>query len=70
MNRGGILSKPVYIVNFEIKDNQEDAAIGARAMLQLVDMLLASDWESQFEDIMEAFQQKCSIQTLHTVCFY
>ena len=64
-----------------MKDNLEDAAIGARSMLQFVDCILTSgaadDLESQFEEIIEKFQQKCStspssssISTLHTVCFY
>jgi RNA polymerase II subunit A C-terminal domain phosphatase SSU72 len=73
MDRSGAENRPVFVVNFEIKDNHQDAAMGARAMLQLVETLVApsvTDLESQFEDIIEKFQEKTSINTLHTVCFY
>lgn len=76
MNRYGQDNKPVFLINFDIKDNPEDAAIGARAILTLAQMLLeAKDLESEFEEIMERFQEEkasliTSIPTLHTVCFY
>lgn len=65
-------NRPVFVVNFEIKDNHEDAALGARAILQLVEMLSPSeaDLASQFDQIMEKFQEGSNISTLHTVCFY
>ncbi|KAJ3086407.1 RNA polymerase II subunit A C-terminal domain phosphatase, partial [Quaeritorhiza haematococci] len=38
LSRGGDLSQPVNVINIEIKDNHEEAAVGGRHILQLVNM--------------------------------
>lgn len=39
MSRGATMNRPVHIINVEIKDNHEDAALGARYILQLAQMV-------------------------------
>lgn len=55
MRRGGKLNKIVHIINIDIKDDNENAKIGAQAMLVLVNMLTDKMKECQsnntlFED--------------------
>ncbi|QLL32515.1 hypothetical protein HG536_0D00370 [Torulaspora globosa] len=55
MSRGGTLNKIVHVINVDIKDDNENAKIGSKAILELADMLndQVSDCEKNgapFED--------------------
>lgn len=39
MNRGGMLNKIVHVINVDIRDDNENAKIGGKAILELADML-------------------------------
>jgi len=39
LNRGSPLNKPVHVINVDIRDNHEEAAVGGRAILDLADSL-------------------------------
>lgn len=39
MNRGGLLNKIVHVINVDIKDDNENAKIGGKGILELADML-------------------------------
>lgn len=39
MNRGGYLNKIVHVINVDIRDDNENAKIGGKAILKLADML-------------------------------
>lgn len=39
MNRGGVLNKIVHVINIDIKDDNENAKIGGKAILKLAEML-------------------------------
>jgi hypothetical protein len=41
MLRGGKRNRPVHVFNIEIKDTHDDAALGARIILQLAQMVCA-----------------------------
>lgn len=57
MNRGSPLNKLVHVINVEIKDNHEDAKVGARGILDLANMLSkADDVDSEIMKILEAWQ--------------
>lgn len=67
----GIQNRSVYVINIDIKDNHEDAVIGARSILILAEMLEASsDLSEDFESIIETFKEKTSLPVLHCVCYY
>ena len=63
MNRGGLLNLIVHVINVDIKDDNENAKIGGRAILELTDLLNEKVTEcdkngTQFEDhIMNVFTQ-------------
>lgn len=59
------LPKLVYVINFEIKDTQEDATVGARSILQMAQQLqpifhAQSDGQTtaSFDSIIFSFQEK------------
>lgn len=65
------MNKPVYVINFDIKDTPDDATIGARAMLILAQQLQeCQDLEGEAEGIIESFAIKSAHPTLYTVHFY
>ncbi len=39
LNRGSPLNRPVHIINVDIRDNHEEAAIGGRGILDLANSL-------------------------------
>ncbi|SCU90118.1 LADA_0F01926g1_1 [Lachancea dasiensis] len=63
MSRGGLLNKIVHVFNINIRDDNENAKIGGKAILKLADMLSASALTSEnsgepFEDtVMELLSQ-------------
>jgi RNA polymerase II subunit A C-terminal domain phosphatase SSU72 len=60
--------KPVHVINLDIKDNPEDAAIGARLWLQLCMKLEGlEDLEEGIEQVLEEFQDRTGRELLHTV---
>ncbi|RKP09400.1 RNA polymerase II subunit A C-terminal domain phosphatase SSU72 [Thamnocephalis sphaerospora] len=71
MMRGGEHNRPVHIVNVEIRDNHEDAAVGGQQILDLANMIVAADdMDESMQDILEKFQQKYGDILLHSVSFY
>ena len=67
-----VLNKPVHVINFDIPDTPEDAAIGARMILQLAQMIEEKGMteEKEIGGIIEDFQSKCTLPTLYTILFY
>ncbi|KAB2619769.1 RNA polymerase II subunit A C-terminal domain phosphatase SSU72-like [Pyrus ussuriensis x Pyrus communis] len=55
-NRDHALRKCVLIINLEVKDNHEEAAVGARLALDLCQEIEAVDsWEESIDDIVSGF---------------
>jgi RNA polymerase II subunit A C-terminal domain phosphatase SSU72 len=51
MNRGGKLNKIVHVINVDIKDDDENAKIGSKAILELADMLNDKIEQCEKDDI-------------------
>ncbi|KAL1919028.1 uncharacterized protein VTP21DRAFT_2409 [Calcarisporiella thermophila] len=71
LNRGQKLNTPVHVINIDIKDNHEDAAVGGRMILQLANMIeLATDLDEELEQIIISFQERHGQNVLYSVSFY
>ncbi|KAJ3186708.1 RNA polymerase II subunit A C-terminal domain phosphatase [Gaertneriomyces sp. JEL0708] len=70
-NRPADLNRPVHLINIEIQDNHQDAAVGGQLILQLVNLIAsAKDRDADLDAILDAFTARTGAQLLHTVCFY
>lgn len=70
-NRKHSLMKSVLIINLEVKDNHEEAAIGAKLTLDLCKELEAVDcWEDLIDDIITTFEQQHNRKLLYSISFY
>jgi len=70
-NRDHVLMKPVLIINLEVKDNHEEAAIGARLTLALCQELEATEfWEDSIDEIVANFEKQHRRKLLYSVSFY
>ncbi|KAL0909796.1 hypothetical protein M5K25_020694 [Dendrobium thyrsiflorum] len=70
-NRKHSLMKSVLVINLEVKDNHEEAAIGAKLAVDLCQELEAVDfWEDSIDDIVAAFEQQHNRKLLYSICFY
>ncbi|CAG8826952.1 21367_t:CDS:2, partial [Cetraspora pellucida] len=66
--RGGLRNKPAHVINIDIKDNHEDAMLGGRAILQLVQMIdneRVTDLDEEMPNILQEWQQKYKYDILH-----
>jgi RNA polymerase II subunit A C-terminal domain phosphatase SSU72 len=71
MKRGHRVGKPVHVVNFDIKDNPEEATIAARSILQLAQRIEeAKCIDDEMEQIVDEFQSKSAHPMLYTVLYY
>ncbi|KEH16098.1 ubiquitin-conjugating enzyme [Medicago truncatula] len=58
-NRDHVLLKTVLIVNLEVKDNHEEAAIGARQTLDFCQEIEAVEsWEESIDDVIASFEKQ------------
>lgn len=80
MNRGGNLNKMVHVINIDIKDDNENAKIGGKGILELADMLGAKvkecdesyiPFEDCIMDILAIWQQDHpNLPLLYSPAFY
>ncbi|KAI9474463.1 RNA polymerase II subunit A C-terminal domain phosphatase [Coemansia sp. RSA 1290] len=71
LNRAGVNSRPVHVINIDIEDNHKDAAVGAKTIIELARQIVASkDLESDMDRVIEDVQNKMPHPLLYTVGFY
>ncbi|KAM7250004.1 hypothetical protein ACFE04_021887 [Oxalis oulophora] len=70
-NRDQVLLKTVLIINLEVKDNHEEAAIGGRQALELCQEIDATEsWEESIDDIICRFEKQQRRKLLYSISFY
>ncbi|KAJ3106150.1 RNA polymerase II subunit A C-terminal domain phosphatase [Phlyctochytrium planicorne] len=71
LTRGSELNVPVHVINLEIKDNHEEAAVGGKLFLQLASMIEAcEDKESGMQAVLEEFEKKTNANLLYSICYF
>ncbi|RXH77197.1 hypothetical protein DVH24_023471 [Malus domestica] len=70
-NRDHVLRKCVLIINLEVKDNHEEAAVGARLALDLCQEIEAAEsWEESIDDIVSGFEKQQRRKLVYSISFY
>lgn len=63
--------KTVLVINLEVKDNHEEAAIGARLALDLCQEIEATEsWEDSVDDVVSGFEKQHRRKLLYSISFY
>jgi RNA polymerase II subunit A C-terminal domain phosphatase SSU72 len=72
MTRGAKLNRMVHVINVDIKDNREQAAIGGKAILSLASKLsTCRDVDSEIIAILADWQdENKTLPVLHQVCYF
>ncbi|KAK4773522.1 hypothetical protein SAY87_028541 [Trapa incisa] len=70
--RDQLLMKTVLVINLEVKDNHEEAAIGGQLALDLcLEIDAAADfWESAIDDILSGFEHRHRRKIFYGTSFY
>jgi len=69
--KGGEENRPIHVINMEIRDNHEEAAIAGRAILDLAMAIEnATDVDEEMEGILEKQEQKHPHSLLHAIAYY
>ncbi|WCJ23694.1 RNA polymerase II subunit A C-terminal domain phosphatase SSU72 [Euphorbia peplus] len=69
--RDHVHMKCVLVINLEVKDNHEEAAIGARLTLDLCQEIEAAEsWEDSVDEIIVAFESKHRRKLVYTISYY
>lgn len=70
-NREPILLRSVLVVNLDVKDSHEEAAVGARLAHDLCQKLEAANaWEDEIDDIVMRFERQHRRKLIYTIYFY
>ncbi|EPS68457.1 hypothetical protein M569_06312 [Genlisea aurea] len=70
-NRSHVYYKSVLIVNLEVKDNHEEAAIGGRLALLLCQEIESTEnWEEYVDEIIVNFERIHHRKLLYNISFY
>lgn len=72
LHRGGSLSRPVHVINIEIEDNHQEAALGAQAILEFANAVInSSDPDSQIVEVLRKFQKTHQkYPTMYQLCYF
>ncbi|EES16722.1 hypothetical protein BDA96_08G054600 [Sorghum bicolor] len=71
-NREPRLMKCVLIINMDVKDNHEEAGVGAKLAVELCQKLEAidGDWEDIIDDLITAFEKQHKRRLAYSISFY
>ncbi|CAH8390372.1 unnamed protein product [Eruca vesicaria subsp. sativa] len=70
-NREQPLMKTILVMNLEVKDNHEEAAIGGRLALELCQEIEGNEsWEDTIDDIVAGFEKQQRRKLVYSISFY
>ncbi|KAG2615058.1 RNA polymerase II subunit A C-terminal domain phosphatase SSU72-like [Panicum virgatum] len=71
-NREPKLMKSVPIINMDVKDNHEEAGVGAKLAVELCQKLEAidGDWEEIIDDLITGFEKQHKRRLAYSIAFY
>ncbi|OAP15630.1 hypothetical protein AXX17_AT1G68100 [Arabidopsis thaliana] len=70
-NREQSLTKTILVMNLEVKDNHEEAAIGGRLALELCQEIEGNEtWEDTIDDIVAGFEKQHRRKLVYSISFY
>lgn len=70
-NREPQLLKMALVINLDVKDNHEEAAIGGKLALDLCQKLeMADAWEDEIDEIITRFEKQHRRRLMYTIRFY
>ncbi|XP_062203106.1 uncharacterized protein LOC133905356 [Phragmites australis] len=65
------LIKSVVIINMDVKDNHEEAVVGAKLALELCQKLQGvGDWEEIIDDLISTFEKQHKRKLAYSISFY
>eukprot|EP00195_Chlamydomonas_chlamydogama_P012831 CAMPEP_0202895048 /NCGR_PEP_ID=MMETSP1392-20130828/4324_1 /ASSEMBLY_ACC=CAM_ASM_000868 /TAXON_ID=225041 /ORGANISM="Chlamydomonas chlamydogama, Strain SAG 11-48b" /LENGTH=185 /DNA_ID=CAMNT_0049579933 /DNA_START=246 /DNA_END=803 /DNA_ORIENTATION=+ len=65
------LTRPVLVVNLDVKDSHEEAALAAPHALRLCQLLeAAEEWEDEVDSIVLQLHNETGRRAIYTICFY
>lgn len=71
LTRGGKRAHAVVVINVEIRDNHEDAAVGGQHILELARTIEATpDIHDRFEGVVERFVEETGCNILYSLSYY
>ncbi|KAJ2062277.1 RNA polymerase II subunit A C-terminal domain phosphatase [Coemansia sp. S146] len=71
LNRAGLQSRPVHVINIEIEDNHKESQTGGKTIVELAKCIVASkDLERDMDGIIEDVQKRMPHRLLYTMAFY
>ncbi|CAL5098120.1 unnamed protein product [Urochloa decumbens] len=71
-NREPKLMKSVPIINMDVKDNHEEAGVGAKLAVELCQKLqvIDGDWEEIIDDLIREFEKQHKRRLAYSIAFY
>eukprot|EP00002_Diphylleia_rotans_P003992 TRINITY_DN12872_c0_g1_i2.p1 TRINITY_DN12872_c0_g1~~TRINITY_DN12872_c0_g1_i2.p1 ORF type:complete len:197 (+),score=54.54 TRINITY_DN12872_c0_g1_i2:56-646(+) len=72
LKRGPMMLKPVHVININVKDNEEEANLGAKRSLEFLEKLdqLKESWEEQILTALEEFASKYRLSYQYCLMYY
>lgn len=70
-NRVSKTSRPLLVINMDVRDNHEESAVAAPLALKLCRMIeAAEEWEDEIDDIITKFEAETGRKVVYTILYY
>ena len=66
-----VLGESLLVINIDVKDRAEEAAIATPLAIELcLELDACDDWEEEVVEILEKFEKRTSRRPIYTIAFY